>query len=81
MSLIRNVKVEKLACPAHVTRGDSFRLSITQDGVRREVHREEITTCKTITHWAVFQIGESGLAYAIGDHRLADDLNQLARAA
>lgn len=81
MSMIKNIRCERLPFPVPVAPSDSFRLFITQDGVKTEVHRVEITQVRTITHWAVFEIGEGGLAYAIGDERLAGDLQALARAA
>jgi hypothetical protein len=77
MSLIRNVKVGKLDFPVTVQPGDTFKLSVN----KKLVHSADIVTCKEITHWAVFEIGSSGLAYAIGDHRLKDDLERLAAAA
>jgi hypothetical protein len=72
--MIRIREIGKLDSEFCTVPGDSFRLYVR--GVK--VHESPIEDTRRISHWACIEIGQSGLAYVIGDHTLQADLEKLA---
>jgi hypothetical protein len=72
--MIRIREIGKLDSEFCTVMGDSFRLYVRGE----KVHEAPIETSRRITHWACIEIGQSGLAYVIGDETLEADLKKLA---
>lgn len=66
--------VNAMRQPCDVRPGDSFRLSIQdrETGKYMEVCRREITETDTISYWAFVNIPGIGMAYFIGNEKLAE---------
>lgn len=70
--MISNFTVAKLTLPQKVEPGDTFKLSV--DG--KLVLEQKIAFRGTITHYASFYVGGSGLCYAVGTDTLERDLTK-----
>jgi hypothetical protein len=71
--MLRIHKIQKFDCPIHVQPGDTFRLLVND----KLVYTRDLKVGSTITHWASFEIGENGIAYAVGNESLEADLRKL----